>query len=70
MMTAGGGSDANILNARGLPTINLTMGGMYAHSPEEYATLDELERLCELVLNLIALSPEYVPRAKEAASGS
>lgn len=70
MMTAGGGSDANVLNARGLPTINLTMGGMYAHSPEEYAALDELERLCSLVLHIIALSPEHAPRAKEAASGS
>ena len=25
-MTAGGGSDANVLNARGLPTINLSIG--------------------------------------------
>ena len=69
-MTAGGGSDANVLNARGLPTINLSIGCMCAHSPEEHVALDELERLCNLVLQLIALSPEFAPRAKETVSGS
>ena len=70
MMTAGGGSDANVLNARRLPTINLTMGSMYAHSSEEYAPLDELEKLCALALQLVILSPDFAPRPKEAASGS
>jgi tripeptide aminopeptidase len=70
MMTAGGGSDANILNARGLPTVNFSIGSMHAHSPDEYAALDELEKLCNLVLQLIILAPEYAPKTKEAASGS
>jgi tripeptide aminopeptidase len=67
---AGGGSDANVLNARGLPTINLSIGSMHAHSPEEYVALDELERLCGLVLQLIALSPDFAPRPKETVPGS
>ena len=46
MLTGGGGSDANILNARGLPTVNLDAGMMQVHSPDEYVTLDDLERLC------------------------
>ena len=33
MQTGGGGSDANILNARGLPTVNLDAGMMQVHSP-------------------------------------
>lgn len=70
MTTAGGGSDANVLNAKGLPTVNLSIGSMYAHSPEEYISLDELERLCSLVLQLITLAPQYVPRPKETVSGS
>ena len=70
MMTAGGGSDANILNARGLPTVNFSIGSMHAHSPDEYVALDELEKLCNLVLQLIILAPEYAPKTKEAASGS
>ena len=59
MSDGGGGSDANILNARGLPTVNLDAGMMQVHSPDEYVTLDELERLCALVLQMIMLAPEY-----------
>ncbi len=68
--TAGGGSDANVLNARGLPTINLSIGSMHAHSPEEHVSLDDLERLCNLVLQLIALAPEFAPRPKETVAGT
>ncbi len=64
--TAGGGSDANVLNLRGLPTGNLHTGMMLAHSPDEYVALDEIERLCALVLRLIELAPEYAPRGKGA----
>jgi len=66
LMTAGGGSDANILNARGLPTSNLTAGMMRVHSPDEYLPLDELERLCALVLQLIRLAPDYASGGKGA----
>ena len=69
MQTAGGGSDANILNARGLPTVNLDAGMMQVHSAEEYVTLDDLERLCCLVLQLVALAPEYGPRERAAGGG-
>jgi tripeptide aminopeptidase len=70
MLTAGGGSDANVLNARGLPTMNLDSGMMRVHSPEEYLSLDELERLCRLVLQLILLAPDYAPRLTAVATGS
>ncbi len=36
------------------------------HSPEEHVSLDDLERLCALVLRLILLAPEYVPRLAAA----
>jgi tripeptide aminopeptidase len=78
--TAGGGSDANILNARGLPTVNLDAGMMQVHSPDEYITLDDLENLCRLTLQMIMLAPEFGPRTSgrpanvgengEAAEGS
>lgn len=58
--TAGGGSDANVLNARGLSTVNLDAGMMQVHSPDEHVALEELTRLCELVLSLINLAPEFV----------
>jgi len=62
--TAGGGSDANVLNARGLPTGNLQTGMMLAHSPDEYVALEEIERLCALVLELIRLAPDFAPGGK------
>jgi tripeptide aminopeptidase len=70
MLTAGGGSDANILNARGMPTMNLDTGMMRVHSPDEYLALDELERLCQLVLQLIRLAPDYAPRSAAVVAGS
>ncbi|MCX8032807.1 MAG: M20/M25/M40 family metallo-hydrolase [Thermoleophilia bacterium] len=55
LLTGGGGSDANVLNARGIPTVNLSAGMMRVHSPEEHVSLDELERLCRVVVGLIVL---------------
>jgi tripeptide aminopeptidase len=70
MQASGGGSDANILNARGLPTVNLTAGMSQVHSPDEHVSLDDLERLCGLMLRMILMAPDYVPRARAAAAGA
>ncbi len=69
LLTGGGGSDANILNARGLPTVNLDAGMMQVHSADEYVTLEDLERLCSLVLQLIVLAPDYAPRSRGTSEG-
>src|SRR5690606_14262462 len=66
--SGGGGSDANVLNARGLPSVNLQTGMMRVHSPDEYVTLDDLERLCALLLRLVELAPGFAPRARLAES--
>lgn len=66
LQSAGGGSDANVLNARGIPTVNLSAGMMRVHSPAEYISIQELERLCGLVLNLIMLAPSYSAKRGEA----
>ncbi|MFH0915019.1 MAG: M20/M25/M40 family metallo-hydrolase [bacterium] len=68
LLTGGGGSDANILNARGLPTVNLNAGMMQVHSPDEYLTLDDLECLCSLVLHMIRLAPGFTPRGTPMVS--
>jgi tripeptide aminopeptidase len=68
LLTGGGGSDANVLNARGLPTVNLDAGMMQVHSPDEYLALEELERLCALVVEMISLAPEFEPRTKSSIS--
>lgn len=56
--TAGGGSDANVLNQRGIPTVNLNTGMMRVHCSEECIALDDLERLCGLALHMIRLAGE------------
>jgi tripeptide aminopeptidase len=57
---AGGGCDANILNEWGLPAVNLSTGMTHVHSADESLTLDELERLCGVVLWAITLAGEDV----------
>jgi tripeptide aminopeptidase len=64
---SGGGSDANVLNARGLPTVNLSAGMLQVHSPDEHCSLDDLELLCGAALRLILMAPEYGPKGR--ASG-
>jgi tripeptide aminopeptidase len=64
LLASGGGSDANILTARGLPTVNLTAGMTQVHSPDEHVSLDDLERLCGVCLRLILMAPEYGPKGR------
>jgi tripeptide aminopeptidase len=67
LQSSGGGSDANILNARGLPTVNLSAGMTQVHSPEEHVSLDDLERLCALALRMILMAPDFVHRSRITA---
>lgn len=50
----GGGSDANVLNARGITTVNLAGGNEGAHEPGERITARALEATLDLVLALVA----------------
>lgn len=68
LLASGGGSDANILNARGLPTVNLTAGMTQVHSPDEHISLDDLERLCGVVLRLILMAPDFAPKGRSATA--
>ncbi len=49
----GGGSDANIYNATGVPSVVLACGMQEMHTKQEYLTTRELVRAAELVVNLI-----------------
>ena len=44
----GGGSDANVFNARGLPALTLGVGFERVHSPQECIRLERLEQLYRL----------------------
>lgn len=47
-----GGSDANVLNAKGIPTVVCTTGYEFPHTTNESIQLDQLEKLTSLVKEL------------------
>jgi tripeptide aminopeptidase len=49
----GGGADANIFNAGGLPCVNLSNGMAHIHSPEEEIAVDDLTRMVDVTLALV-----------------
>ena len=48
LIGGGGGSDANVFNARGLPALTLGVGFERTHSPHEYIPLERLDQLYRL----------------------
>lgn len=52
---SGGGSDANVFNLRGIPTVALCTGYQKIHTFQEYMPIDELIRLAELTLALLSV---------------
>ena len=54
LVSTGGGSDANVFNAKGLPTAVLGVGYQAIHTKNESMPIDELVRLSQLVLALAA----------------
>jgi tripeptide aminopeptidase len=57
---SGGGSDANVFNARGVPTVNLDCGMMRVHAPEEHIAVTDLVNLARLAAAMITLTPPVV----------
>ncbi|GAX91879.1 M20/M25/M40 family metallo-hydrolase [Effusibacillus lacus] len=48
--SSGGGSDANVFNGLGVPTVNLAIGYENIHTVDEYILLDDLEKACQLMV--------------------
>lgn len=53
VLTSGGGSDANIFNGFGIPTVNLCVGYEEIHTKKERMPIEELEKLTELLVEII-----------------
>lgn len=53
LVKSGGGSDANIFNGLGVPTLNLAIGYEHIHTTSEQLHVEELTKTAELVLALI-----------------
>lgn len=49
----GGGSDANVFNARGLPCVVLANAMQHIHSPEERVAVDALEAMVDVTLAIV-----------------
>ena len=51
-----GGSDANMLNAKGIPAVNLGVGAQNPHGNDEFILLEDLEKTEQITTALIARS--------------
>ncbi|WEK56313.1 MAG: M20/M25/M40 family metallo-hydrolase [Candidatus Cohnella colombiensis] len=51
--SSGGGSDANMFNGNGVPTVNLAVGYEDIHTVKERIKADDLVKVTELVLSII-----------------
>ncbi|RUS48094.1 M20/M25/M40 family metallo-hydrolase [Cohnella sp. AR92] len=49
----GGGSDANVFNGKGVPTVNLAVGYKDIHTTKERIKADDLVKVAELVLAIV-----------------
>ncbi len=56
---SGGGSDANVLNKKGFPSVDLAVGMTNVHTVDEYILIDDLKKTAEYIVSII----------KTAASG-
>ena len=53
VMPSGGGSDTNIYNMRGIPSVNIGTGMENVHSTDEYIKIDSLVKTARLLVELI-----------------
>lgn len=59
-----GGSDANIFNAIGIPTVNLGIGFRNVHSNSEYIHISNLQKAAHIGLEIVISSLEYFSKDK------
>jgi len=50
---SGGGSDANVINGQGIPTVNLAVGYQYIHTTQEQIAVAELVKAAEVVVEIV-----------------
>ncbi|WP_138753430.1 M20/M25/M40 family metallo-hydrolase [Paenibacillus sinopodophylli] len=55
---SGGGSDANIFNGLGIPTVNLAVGYEHIHTTKEQIKVEDLVKTTELVVEIIKQASE------------
>lgn len=58
LVSTGGGSDANIFNGYGIPTVNLGIGMNKVHSTEEFIRIEDLVLNAKYVVEIIRVAAE------------
>ncbi|MFC5603484.1 M20/M25/M40 family metallo-hydrolase [Sporosarcina koreensis] len=53
LMTSGGGSDGNVFNGMGVPTVTLSVGYEEIHTKNERMPVEELNKLTELLIEIV-----------------
>jgi tripeptide aminopeptidase len=53
LMTSGGGSDGNVFNGAGVPTVTLSVGYEEIHTKNERMPVEELNKLTELLIEIV-----------------
>jgi len=48
-----GGSDANVFNEKGLPTLNIGIGAQHPHAPDEFILIEDLVMSYKIVAKII-----------------
>jgi tripeptide aminopeptidase len=56
----GGGSDANVFNARGIPAVVLSCGYMDAHSINEHVSLADMTAAAEWAVQIARVAAHHV----------
>ena len=55
-----GGSDANMLNAKGIPSVNLGIGAQNPHGDDEFILVEDLSKTAEIADQIIARSAQIL----------
>ena len=58
LVLSGGAADANVFNERGLACVNLANGMVDIHTADERIAVDDLERMVEVTLAIVAAARE------------
>lgn len=56
LMTSGGGSDGNVFNGIGVPTVTLSVGYEEIHTKNERMPVEELNKLTELLIEIVRVA--------------
>lgn len=52
-VATGGGSDANVFNAKGIPSLNIGIGSMFVHTTKEQQNIHHMNQVCQICYEII-----------------